>query len=200
MFRRTLPQTQRFQSGAAHDKCSKALQKNPPDSRYIVFYTKDQRPKMSNKPEERDESQGGHRARAYTKHKHKPLTPEAILLEEVSMLGQKSDLRAETGLVKDLKTAHYVRKSLASNFSFSVFIRIFLYHLFFPLTIPFVIVFEGLHLAHAMQFMVCLEPGESSNDKSIPWSSFLSPGLLEPGDSMRVRNRPIPLGVVRRVR
>ena len=113
---------------------------------------------MSNKPEERDESQGGHRARAYTKHKHKPLTPEAILLEEVSMLGQKSDLRAETGLVKDLKTAHYVRKSLASNFSFSVFIRIFLYHLFFPLTIPFVIVFEGLHLAHAMQFMVCLEP------------------------------------------
>ena len=67
----------------AHDKCSKALQNNPPDSRYIVFYTKDQRPKMSNKPEERDESQGGHRARAYTKHKHKPLTPEAILLEEV---------------------------------------------------------------------------------------------------------------------
>ena len=116
MFRRTLPQTQRFQSGATHDKCSKALQKNPPDSRYIVFYTKDQRPKMSNKPEERDESQGGHRARAYTKHKHKPLTPEAILLEEVSMLGQKKRSKKETGLVKDLKTAHYVRKSLASNF------------------------------------------------------------------------------------
>ena len=74
------------------------------------------------------------------------------------MLGQKSDIKTETGLTKDLKAAHYVRKSLASKFSFSVFIRIFLYHLFFPLTIPFVIVFEGLHLAHAMRFMVCLEP------------------------------------------
>ena len=30
---------QRFQSGEAHDKCSKALQNYQPDSRCIVFYT-----------------------------------------------------------------------------------------------------------------------------------------------------------------
>ena len=109
------------------------------------------------KPEKRDESQGGNRARAYTGHKREALTKEAMLLEEVSMLGQKRDLRNETGLMKELKIAHYVRKSLSPTFSFSVFIRIFLYHLFFPLSLPFVIVIEGYHLAHAMQFML-LEP------------------------------------------
>ena len=105
-----------------------------------------------------DGVQGEHLSRSSSERKGKALSQEDILAEEVSMLDQNSDLKEEAGLLRELKVANYVRKSLSPAISFSVFVRIFLYHLFFPLSVPFVVVIEGRRLAHAMQFMLCLEP------------------------------------------
>ncbi len=86
------------------------------------------------------------------------LTTEKALLQEAIKYEQKIRYKFATELNKRMEITQDIEHSLKPTFSLSLFIRIFIYHLFFPLTIPIVILVEGLHLATAMQFLLCLAP------------------------------------------
>ena len=90
--------------------------------------------------------------------KTRGITTEMALLSEAMKYEQKIRQTFFSSLNKKLEVSKDILHSVKPTFSMFLFLRVFIYHLLFPLTIPFVILFDGLHIATAMQFLLCLAP------------------------------------------
>lgn len=86
------------------------------------------------------------------------ISTEMALLSEAVKYERKIRQTFLSTLNKKLEVTQDILHSVKPTFSMFLFLRVFIYHLLFPLTIPFVILFDGLHIATAMQFLLCLAP------------------------------------------